>query len=303
MVAMGLALVGYVLLPTAPPRFFPELGFVDTIAYYVNVKHDSGLVALFFNPYAAVPSMHVAFALLISVPALLVVRSRVAKVLWALYPLRGRVRRDRDRQPLVHRRRRRGGRRRRLGAGRDARAARACGRLHGPGQRRRARRPPKRGFTTLHGDDGVKGWAHGAFGTGPFAGRPANGFQAGRALFVGPTAAELRENVRDRLIESRLTPNSISMTGPRAERRGSRARHAAPVLPRRRRVHRRQPDGHARRALLAHVRQGDAVRRLPRLHARPDRGGDRADGSRGLFRLARATSSRSPRRSWWCWAR
>ena len=87
MVAMGLALIGYVLLPTAPPRFFPELGFVDTIAYYVNVKHDSGLVALFFNPYAAVPSMHVAFALMISIPAMLVVRSRVAKVLWAGYPL------------------------------------------------------------------------------------------------------------------------------------------------------------------------------------------------------------------------
>jgi hypothetical protein len=87
MVAMGLALVGYVLMPTAPPRFFSELGFVDTIAYYVNVKHDSGLVALFFNPYAAVPSMHVAFALMISIPALLVVRHRIAKVLWGLYPL------------------------------------------------------------------------------------------------------------------------------------------------------------------------------------------------------------------------
>ena len=87
MVAMGLALVGYVLMPTAPPRFFPELGFVDTIAYYVNVQHDSGLVALFFNPYAAVPSMHVAFALMISVPAFLVVRNRAAKVLWATYPV------------------------------------------------------------------------------------------------------------------------------------------------------------------------------------------------------------------------
>jgi hypothetical protein len=87
MVAMGLALVGYVLMPTAPPRFFPELGFVDTIAYYVNVKHDSGLVTLFFNPYAAVPSMHVAFALMVSVPAMLVVRNRVAKMLWGGYPL------------------------------------------------------------------------------------------------------------------------------------------------------------------------------------------------------------------------
>jgi membrane-associated phospholipid phosphatase len=87
MVGMGLALVGYVLMPTAPPRFFPELGFVDTIAYYVNVKHDSGLVTLFFNPYAAVPSMHVAFALMVAVPAMLVVRNRVAKVLWGAYPL------------------------------------------------------------------------------------------------------------------------------------------------------------------------------------------------------------------------
>jgi membrane-associated phospholipid phosphatase len=86
-VAMGLALVGYVLLPTAPPRFFPELGFVDTLAYYVDVKHDSGLVTLFFNPYAAVPSMHVAFAMLIAGPAILIVRRKVFKALWALYPL------------------------------------------------------------------------------------------------------------------------------------------------------------------------------------------------------------------------
>jgi membrane-associated phospholipid phosphatase len=84
---MGVALAGYLLLPTAPPRFFPELGFVDTIAYYVNVKHDSGLVTLFFNPYAAVPSMHVAFSLLIAGPAIMIVRRRAFKALWALYPL------------------------------------------------------------------------------------------------------------------------------------------------------------------------------------------------------------------------
>src|SRR4051812_44171924 len=31
MVAMGLALVGYVAFPTAPPRMLPELGFVDSV--------------------------------------------------------------------------------------------------------------------------------------------------------------------------------------------------------------------------------------------------------------------------------
>ena len=32
LIAMGLALVGYVVYPTAPPRFLPEWGFSDTVA-------------------------------------------------------------------------------------------------------------------------------------------------------------------------------------------------------------------------------------------------------------------------------
>lgn len=87
MVAMALALVGYLSFPTAPPRFLPELGFVDTIAYYTDVRHDSAFVAVFINPYAAVPSMHVAFSLMLALPAIRLVRSRIAKVLWACYPL------------------------------------------------------------------------------------------------------------------------------------------------------------------------------------------------------------------------
>ncbi len=31
LVAMALALIGYTLVPTAPPRFYEELGFVDTL--------------------------------------------------------------------------------------------------------------------------------------------------------------------------------------------------------------------------------------------------------------------------------
>ena len=40
-VAMGLALIGYSLYPTAPPRMFPEYGFIDTITDFSNVNHDS----------------------------------------------------------------------------------------------------------------------------------------------------------------------------------------------------------------------------------------------------------------------
>jgi hypothetical protein len=87
MVAMGLALVGYTLFPTAPPRLLPELGFVDTITDFAQVNHDSALVKIFVNPYAAVPSMHIAFALLISVPGFRIARHAVSKAFWAAYPM------------------------------------------------------------------------------------------------------------------------------------------------------------------------------------------------------------------------
>lgn len=85
-IAMGLALVGYVLYPAAPPRFFPELGFSDSVATWLGPNATQG-ASLLYNPYAAVPSMHVAFALMIAIPAIKLVRIRVLKFAWALYPL------------------------------------------------------------------------------------------------------------------------------------------------------------------------------------------------------------------------
>jgi PAP2 superfamily len=87
MVAMGLAVVGYALVPTMPPRLFPEEHFVDTITSYAQVNHDSGLVKLFINPYAAIPSMHVAFSTMIGVTGVLISRHTVTRVLWAFYPV------------------------------------------------------------------------------------------------------------------------------------------------------------------------------------------------------------------------
>jgi membrane-associated phospholipid phosphatase len=86
-VSMGLALVGYTLYPTAPPRMFPEHGFVDTIVDFSGVNHDSALAKIFINPYAAVPSMHCAFAMMIGVTGVMVCRNWPAKVLWAAWPL------------------------------------------------------------------------------------------------------------------------------------------------------------------------------------------------------------------------
>lgn len=85
-VAMGLALVGYVLYPTAPPRMFPEHGFVDTVVAFSSVNHDSALAKIFINPYAAVPSMHVAFALMIGGAGIRVAGRWYTKAFWVAWP-------------------------------------------------------------------------------------------------------------------------------------------------------------------------------------------------------------------------
>jgi len=85
MVAMGLALVGYMAYPTAPPRFLPEWGFSDSVASFVGENAEQSANVL-YNPFAAVPSMHVAFALMIAVPAIFLVKRRIVKVLWGIYP-------------------------------------------------------------------------------------------------------------------------------------------------------------------------------------------------------------------------
>src|SRR3954453_12238366 len=84
MIAMVFALIGYVLFPAAPPRFMPEWGFQDTVADLFGSASQSANVL--YNPYAAMPSMHVAFALMIALPAIRLTHLRPVQVLWALYP-------------------------------------------------------------------------------------------------------------------------------------------------------------------------------------------------------------------------
>jgi PAP2 superfamily len=87
MVAMALALVGYILYPTAPPRFFPEWGFFDSVSDFAGVESDSATADRLFNPYAAIPSMHVAFSLMIGWSLARLVRHRLAAAWWRAYPL------------------------------------------------------------------------------------------------------------------------------------------------------------------------------------------------------------------------
>ncbi len=86
LLANGIGLIGYVLLPTAPPRMFPDMGFGDTLATYAGLNHGSGLIELAANPYAAMPSLHAADALIVGLVLSSVCRNRVFKVLWLLWP-------------------------------------------------------------------------------------------------------------------------------------------------------------------------------------------------------------------------
>jgi membrane-associated phospholipid phosphatase len=54
-------LVWYALQPVAPPRLLGS-GFADTVSSQTFVDLDSGLVRAFYNPVAAMPSLHVGMA-------------------------------------------------------------------------------------------------------------------------------------------------------------------------------------------------------------------------------------------------
>jgi membrane-associated phospholipid phosphatase len=87
LLANGLGLIGYVLLPTAPPRFYSSIGFEDTLGQMGGLNHGSGLIELASNPYAAMPSLHAADALIVGIVLASVVRRWPFKVLWLLWPL------------------------------------------------------------------------------------------------------------------------------------------------------------------------------------------------------------------------
>ena len=76
-----IGLLGFALMPTAPPWMFPHMGFVD------GVNHSSALLKTLGNPYAAMPSLHAADALIVGWFLVSTSRTVWAKALWALWPL------------------------------------------------------------------------------------------------------------------------------------------------------------------------------------------------------------------------
>src|SRR5262249_7667977 len=85
LVSVGLAAVVCVVFPTAPPRLVPGLGITDSVGL---TGHDTGSVLdIRFNPYAAMPSMHVGWSLLVAIAGFRTVRRPAARIVFALQPL------------------------------------------------------------------------------------------------------------------------------------------------------------------------------------------------------------------------
>lgn len=81
------ALLGFWAFPLAPPRMLP--GFVDTVVSFHTwglYESTSSPVASISNQYAAMPSLHTAWALWCAFTIAEVARSRVVKALAVCYP-------------------------------------------------------------------------------------------------------------------------------------------------------------------------------------------------------------------------
>src|SRR3954454_14760516 len=77
LLANAIGLVGYVAVSMAPAR---------VLGLRVADEHSDGLVTLAANPYAAMPSLHAADALILGVVLAFVCRSRLAKAFWIAWP-------------------------------------------------------------------------------------------------------------------------------------------------------------------------------------------------------------------------
>lgn len=84
--ANGIALVIFMLFPVAPPRLINGNGFVDTLRGVSDIDLHGGMFSGWFNPHAAVPSMHFGYAFMIGIVACMLLRSWPLRILALAYP-------------------------------------------------------------------------------------------------------------------------------------------------------------------------------------------------------------------------
>jgi len=81
----ALSLVVHLTFPLAPPRMLESLGFVDTGAVYGPSVYGPPEETSLLNQYAAMPSLHVGWAVLVAAALIAATRSRW-RWLWLVHP-------------------------------------------------------------------------------------------------------------------------------------------------------------------------------------------------------------------------
>jgi len=76
----------FAFYPVAPPRLLSNMGFIDTLATYMNIK-TSSMPTHMVNQYAAMPSLHMCWALLIGIGIVRIAKTWGLKVVGILLPL------------------------------------------------------------------------------------------------------------------------------------------------------------------------------------------------------------------------
>jgi hypothetical protein len=78
----SIALAGYLLVPTAPPRMVAGLGYEDVAA-----AGRQGIERIVMSPYAAMPSGHAAFALIVAATVFALAKTWPVRLLALLWPV------------------------------------------------------------------------------------------------------------------------------------------------------------------------------------------------------------------------
>jgi hypothetical protein len=87
LVSAVIGLFVYWLYPVAPPRLLAGFGFVDTMQRYSDLSYQAQSLRPFVNPYAAVPSLHFGWSMLVGVGLVLTLGRPLGWVLGILLPL------------------------------------------------------------------------------------------------------------------------------------------------------------------------------------------------------------------------
>jgi hypothetical protein len=82
----AISLAIYVVYPAAPPRL-SGLGFSDTVTQQAHVNLSSDALGSLYNPFAAVPSLHFGYSLLVGIVVCALARRPWVRVVGAAYPL------------------------------------------------------------------------------------------------------------------------------------------------------------------------------------------------------------------------